>query len=207
MGVERTTPDDETEDAKQDESRDSKIERTSRSVTITNRRTAMKTLKTLSLVSLTSLVLVGGSAMNASAQDDRVRPRAATTIQEEYVAGDNEMRVIGPDSRPAPRLGFNGTVIATGLRVEGVDYGSLAFDAGLERGDVITSVNGRRIQSMSGYRRALCDAVDHNDGRVRLVIENVRWHTGESSIRYVTRTIHLPHHHHGGGGGGGGFDG
>ena len=82
-----------------------------------------------------------------------------------------------------------------GLRIERVSYNSLAYDAGLERGDVIHEVNGQHIDSMMDYQRAMIDARDNRDGRVRLFIENVRWHTGESSQRWVTRTVYLPHCH------------
>lgn len=131
----------------------------------------------------------------------------AVTLEDEEAAPamveDRDDRMVDPGV-PTPRLGFHGRIVSNGLRVERVDYGSVAFDAGLERGDVIMKVNGRRLTSMSGYRRALLEAVDYRDGRVTLTVENVRWHTGESSQRYINRTVYLPvpASSHGGGFGG-----
>lgn len=119
----------------------------------------------------------------------------AITLEDEEAAPamveERDNRMVDPGI-PTPRLGFHGRIVSSGLRVERVDYGSLAFDAGLERGDVITKVNGRRLTSMSGYRRALLEAVNYRDGRVTLTVENIRWHTGESSQRYINRTVYLP---------------
>ncbi|HRF01772.1 MAG TPA: PDZ domain-containing protein [Pirellulaceae bacterium] len=166
----------------------------------------MKTFGTLSLVGLASLVAVGLGGSTLRAQDDA--PRALMLIEDEEMIDDAPgVHVIGPESRPAPRLGFHGRIVSHGLRIDSVDYDSLAFQAGLERGDVILEINGREIRSMMGYRRALLDAVDYRDGRVRMKVENVRWHTGESRHRYVWRTIFLPVSCHVGGGAGGGFDG
>lgn len=127
---------------------------------------------------------------------------AAHAQDEGYAAGTQDRAVrVGPDLNDVPRLGFDGRMINGRLKVEGVAYGSLAEEAGLERGDVIAEVNGRTIRSMGDYQQALLDAQDGN-GRVRLLIENVRWHTGESSQRWVNRTVYL--FRSGGGNGGGG---
>ena len=108
-----------------------------------------------------------------------------------YAAGtqDRVMRA-GPNQNDVPRLGFDGRISNGRLKVESVTFGSLADEAGLESGDVIAEVNGRTIRSMGDYQQALLDAQDSN-GRVRLLIDNVRWHYGESSQRWVTRTVYL----------------
>lgn len=159
----------------------------------------------LSLVTLSTLCGLAYPGKLAIAQDE-VETYALTLEQEDAepaMVEEREIRMVDPGI-PTPRLGFHGRIVANGLRVDRVDYDSLAFEIGLERGDVITKVNGRRITSMSGYRRALLEAVEYRDGRVNLVVENVRWHTGESSQRYVNRTVYLPVPASGFGGGFGG---
>ena len=159
-----------------------------------------------SLGSLVATLVLGSLSFNASAQD---RIMAITADEGPAPA----VQVIGPGpgpdlGRPVPRLGFEARVTNDGLRIERVFYGTLAFDAGLERGDVIHEINGRHIDSEHEYRQALLDAQDFRDGRVRLLIENVRWHYGQSSQRWVTRTIYLPHVcDNDGFGGGGSFGG
>ncbi|MEZ6105491.1 MAG: PDZ domain-containing protein [Pirellulaceae bacterium] len=100
------------------------------------------------------------------------------------------MRIIGPETE-TPKLGFEGRMTNQGLRIERVLYNSLAYDAGLEQGDVISRVNGW-IDSMQDYQRAMIEARDHHNGRVQLRIDNVRWHSGESGQRWVNRTVYLP---------------
>lgn len=148
-------------------------------------------------------LLLSAFAVSVNAQETEMRTLALTADDSGAYAVEPEVRVIGP-SRPAPRLGFDGRMTYDGLRVERVHFGTDAYDIGLERGDVIHEVNGRHIDSMVDYQEALLDAVDFNNGRVRLRIENVRWHTGESSQRWVTRTIRLavPCHSDGGSMGG-----
>lgn len=159
----------------------------------------------LSLVTLTTLSSFAFSSHLVLAQEED-ETYALTTEDEEAAAAmveERELRMVDPGS-PTPRLGFHGRIVSNGLRVDRVDDGSLAFDVGLERGDVIMKVNGRRITSMSAYRRALLEAVEYRDGRVNLTVENVRWHTGESSQRYLNRAVYLPVPASGFGGGFGG---
>ena len=141
------------------------------------------------LFSLASLALLLGSfGLNANAQE---RALALTIDDEEVQVVGPVQAVVAPDREP-PRLGFEGRIVNGGLRIERVFLNTLADDAGLERGDVIREVNGVRIGSMYDYQQALLDAQDFNNGRVRLLIDNVRWHRGESSQRWVTRTVRLP---------------
>ena len=161
------------------------------------------TIRTL-MLSMMTLSLFGGLTMNAIsvvAQDDT--DSYAVTVEEdevyELVIEDEdaatERAVMIDDSRvapSAPRIGVYGRIVSNGMRVDRVNYDSVAYDAGLERGDVIMKINGRRITSMATYRRALQEAVDFRDGRVTMTVENIRWHTGESSQRYVNQTIYLP---------------
>lgn len=70
-----------------------------------------------------------------------------------------------------PRLGFQGHFEwGVGMVVDYVPWGTPAARVGLEPGDVILSVNGRRLRSQSDYFSALRTS----GGRVRLVIEDVR---------------------------------
>ena len=155
-----------------------------------------------------SLAAVAALALTAVASDANAQSRTRAVIadgDEAYAVGP-ETRVIGP-SRPAPRLGFQGRMTYDGLRVESVQYGSQADDMGLERGDVIVEINGQHIHSMADYQNALLDAVDFNGGRVRVLIDNVRWHNGQSSQRWVTRSVRLAVPCHDGGFSGGSFGG
>lgn len=151
------------------------------------RRNLVMNARIFSLASVA--LLLGSLSMSASAQD-RVMALTLDDESEVQVVGP-VMPVIAPD-REVPRLGFEGRIVGSGLRIERVFYGTLAYDAGLERGDVIREINGRHIDSVFEYQQALLDAQDFRDGRVRLLIDNVRWHRGESSQRWVTRTIFLP---------------
>ena len=73
-----------------------------------------------------------------------------------------------------PRLGFTGRAIWNwGMHVDQVYYGSTAARQGLERGDVIMSINGRRINSMGDYFSAL-SAANYQGGWISMVVDNVR---------------------------------
>jgi len=171
----------------------------------------MKTQHPFALLSILTLTTLGALALTAKpaaaqeegeeAQPVMVEEKTVLLVDEEevYLVEEDEVYLVEEApvhlARPrvaAPRLGFEGRIVSNGLRIDRVNYDSLAFDLGLERGDVILKVNGRRVTSMEGYRRLLVDAVENRDGEVTLQIENIRWHTGESSQRYVNRTVYLP---------------
>ena len=139
------------------------------------------------LAAVAATMMLGSMTMSAKAQD-----RVRTYIRDEDQRDRQELR-IAPINRPVPQLGFEARMTGDGMLIESARYGSLAWDAGLERGDKIHKVNGRHIDSVQEYRQALVDAQEFNNGRVQLTVENVRWHTGESCHRWVTRTIYLPH--------------
>ncbi len=76
-----------------------------------------------------------------------------------------------------PRLGFNGQIShGGGMYVNYVRHGTPAYWMGLERGDVIMRINGRRINSRHDYDHALRDAASHRGGRVVLLVDDVRAH-------------------------------
>jgi S1-C subfamily serine protease len=96
-----------------------------------------------------------------------------------------------------PRLGFRGTLVAVdpreipapdefanqGMRVDSVTRGTPAARLGLERGDVIISVDSMRFTTQAGYLHALRCAGQQPS----LIIRNVR--TGE----LIRRSVSLPH--------------
>jgi S1-C subfamily serine protease len=70
-----------------------------------------------------------------------------------------------------PRLGFHGHFEwGYGMVVDHVHWGTPASRIGLEHGDVILSINGRRLRGEWDYFRALRES----GGYVRLVIQDVR---------------------------------
>lgn len=88
---------------------------------------------------------------------------------------------------PTQRLGFTGTFLpGRGLRVEQVEWGTKAERLGLERGDVLLEINGQRLRSLGHYFQLLEDAAAWNDGRVSLVVRNVR-----GNPLYVTMNFRL----------------
>jgi hypothetical protein len=99
-----------------------------------------------------------------------------------------------PDFAPPmlPRFGFSSyNINGVGERVTHVRWGGLASQFGLERGDLILSMNGHRLTYHGSWNGALEDAFFHHDGLVRLKIRDVR------SGFVVTRSMFL-----GDGGGG-----
>lgn len=75
-----------------------------------------------------------------------------------------------PVSPAVPLLGFMGTDIHWGVRVDSVGYGSAARQIGLEPGDVIVGLNGMPVRCMHDYRRALA----RSGGVVELEVRDVR---------------------------------
>lgn len=96
-----------------------------------------------------------------------------------------------------PLLGFRGRGDYNGMKVLSVKGNTLAWRLGLEAGDVITHVNGVKVESYQQYLNLLRHATTHHDGRVRLRIENIRWHTGESNSRFVYRVANFSSPNHG----------
>jgi S1-C subfamily serine protease len=96
-----------------------------------------------------------------------------------------------------PKLGFRGRVDCDGLKILSVGGNSLAWKLGLEAGDVITHVNGIEVKSHQQYLSILRHATTHHDGRVKLRIENIRWHTGESNQRFLCREVQFRSPTHG----------
>lgn len=100
--------------------------------------------------------------------------------------GQQQMFVDPGFSRPTPKLGFQGQIIVGfGMKVVSVNWGSAAQAAGLETGDIITKINGRMIRSQWDYEQALLDASRFYNGRVNMMVRNVRFDWGHHVPEYV----------------------
>lgn len=99
---------------------------------------------------------------------------------------------VSPLVSGVPRLGFMGQMInGRGMRVVSTNYGTPAYRAGLERGDVIYYIGGRRILSHFDYDSALQDAIRFDGGWVTMVVRNVRFDMGLSFQEFVTVSTYL----------------
>lgn len=99
---------------------------------------------------------------------------------------------VSPFVSGVPRLGFMGQMInGHGMRVVSTSYGTPAYRAGLEHGDVIFYIGGRRILCKHDYDTALMDAVLVNGGFVSMVVRNVRFDMGLSFQEFVTVSTYL----------------
>lgn len=137
----------------------------------------IKNVKMLAVGLMAALVGLAGSVSSANAQ------QGGFTTPKVRVAP-----VVGsPMPGGTPRLGFMGQMIhGYGMRVLGTNYGSPAQMAGLERGDIIFSINGRRILSQYDYSSALQQAVMFQGGFVSMSVRNVRYDMGLSYQEFVT---------------------
>ena len=98
----------------------------------------------------------------------------------------------GPDHSSRPRLGFHGHMIpGYGMRVDHVLYGTPAQQIGLERGDVLWRIDGRRILSRMDYDQALQQAAWYQGGWLTLTVRNVRYDMGMSSQQFVTVSVRV----------------
>jgi|GEM_PF-1560792 len=101
--------------------------------------------------------------------------------------------VAPPMHQPHVRLGFEGVITCHGMQIVQVVWNGHAQRIGLESGDVITHINGRRVTSLGVYQRLLQDAVVHDHGHVSLRIRNIRATWDPCAQRIVTRHLDLPH--------------
>lgn len=92
----------------------------------------------------------------------------------------------------APRLGFWGTWIpGQGVVVKRVFPGSFAAKYGIEPGDMIVEVNGRRVTSQASYYQALSQSRYTRIANV--LVKNVRYYPGGSAHPYVHLVMKLTH--------------
>ena len=92
-----------------------------------------------------------------------------------------------PPQHSTPKLGVSGHARSGwGYIIDYVRHGSTAARMGLERGDVIKFVNDHRINSGYDLKKALRVAANHYNGRLTIVVDNVRARHGQSNRRIVT---------------------
>ncbi|MEM7456508.1 MAG: PDZ domain-containing protein [Planctomycetota bacterium] len=109
--------------------------------------------------------------------------------------------LVGPQVVPAlpatcafiAKLQITGRIIpGVGMQVVTVQYGGAAFNIGLEPGDIIVQMDGRRIMSRYDYDMAMYNAAVFGGGDVDLVIRNVRYRPGCTiNPMYVSRRAFL----------------
>ncbi len=87
--------------------------------------------------------------------------------------------VLPPTCNRLPKLQFSGRLIpGVGMQVIDVVFGGVAYGVGLEPGDIIVQIDGRRIANPFDYENALLNAAIYQDGHVDLVVRNVRYQPG-----------------------------
>lgn len=131
---------------------------------------------------------------------------AAVALTSSPAAADTNRLFLSPGGDPhliphpnLPKFGFSSfNISGFGEKVTSVRFGGLAHRFGLERGDVILSMNGHRLSYHGSWNDALHDAFVNHSGFVRLRIRDVR------SGFVATRSMHVggvgpvtPHFHHG----------
>jgi S1-C subfamily serine protease len=105
----------------------------------------------------------GVSVQRFALPNDRVRFGSYGNPTQRFVLPGDPIR------RPQPTLGFYGHIDqGIGMHVERVVYGSLAEQIGLQSGDVILAINGRRITCEHDYILALEQAW----GRTTMVVRD-----------------------------------
>ncbi|MEM7456509.1 MAG: PDZ domain-containing protein [Planctomycetota bacterium] len=92
-----------------------------------------------------------------------------------------------------PKLQLTGRILpGVGMQVLSVDYGGVACRAGLEYGDIIVEMGGRRIVTQFDYDIALYNAAVFGGGHLDIIVKNVRYRPGCSlNPMYVHRHIVL----------------
>ncbi len=123
------------------------------------------------------------------AQGNAAQPQA---IQQEYYVPPVE--VVPPTCDYLPKLEFDGREIhGVGMQVVQVKRGGVAEQIGLEAGDIIVRIDGRRISCVNDYKNALARAAMYGNGHVDLVVRNIRYRPGCTVNReFVSLHADLP---------------
>ena len=143
-------------------------------------------------------------AAGAIAQDQQLQAQSQQTRQFQVQQQSGQQRILPQvnPQYPQPKLGIWGHMDYRGMVVDSVAPNSPAAKLGLESGDVVVRINGQRVDSIFTYQTLLRDAVNYKHGHVSVLVENIRWHSGQSFEKYVTSTTHLPNPQYGIYGGG-----
>ncbi len=149
---------------------------------------------------LSVIVLVAAAAvfsLNSGAEAQLIKKIINNrTVDGESTDGQSRMYIQpgsgGSNYDPRPRLGFHGHMIhGYGMRVDHAHVGTPASQAGLEGGDVIWRIDGRRILSRFDYDNALRNAAMYQGGWLTLTVRNVRYDMGMSYQKFVNVSVRV----------------
>lgn len=142
--------------------------------------------KTATLLAFTVLAISFASNSLAQGQAPQTRVFQQGQPQIGHAQGEQRTYVNPGFQQPTPKLGFNGQMIyGYGMKIVSLNWGSAAQRAGLEPGDVIVKINGRKIKSQWDYNQALQSAANYQYGRVNMKVRNVRYGWGQQVPMYA----------------------
>lgn len=127
-------------------------------------------MKTSTAIKMFAIAIMATATMAASNVNAEERTKISSSRMKLTPTIDNDHLFHDDDHNDAPTLGFYGRASHRGMMVTDVIRGSEAWDIGLERGDVITEINGQHIHSQRDYDRAMQRAGRH----MRLKVRDVR---------------------------------
>ena len=123
-------------------------------------------------IALTMTMLAAGAETQAQSK------RQSTRVQQQLY--------VQPPVQVTPKLGVTGSIVAHwGFKISSVEPYSAAARMGLERGDVIKSINHQRIDCLQSFKNAIRNAANYNNGHLKLKVDNVRARIGLSHQRIV----------------------
>ncbi len=137
-------------------------------------------LNSSKLVAITLAILCASSVNTSSVEADGKQKRTVYVPQHSQNSNSNY------------KIGM--TAISTGYSVEVVNVfaGSPASRLQLEPGDRILSVNGVKVRSIPELQMQLRNAACNYNGKIRVLIDNVRARHGEyGAQRYVSHSTYL----------------
>lgn len=150
-----------------------------------------RTFSVMAMIAVAAVFSLNADSANAQPvkllqQDNSAQTESGNPKTRMYIApgGGN------PGYGQQPRLGFHGHMIhGYGMRVDHVLVGTPAQQVGLEGGDVIWRIDGRRILSRFDYDNAMRNAALYQGGWLTLTVRNVRYDMGQSYQQFVTVSV------------------
>lgn len=155
-----------------------------------NINTRIAKLTAIALFAIASTMMLSNQAQAQA----RVRVIGGGDFQEKLV--------VPPKTCCSPKLGFVGEMNCHGMLILEVKRFSLAERAGLEPGDVIKTVNGRKVRSHQQFKQLLQNALIYHQGHADMLVKNVRPYPPIAKV-CIELEHTCRHHHHGGVGHGG----